>query len=146
MNDSERYGGDLTSREAWDMLASTIAAELIDVRTTAEWTYVGRPDLGPLGREPLFVEWQRFPEMTVDPRFVERLSAALEARGTKRDDPLLFICRSGGRSRAAARAMTAAGFTRSYNVADGFEGPPDEHGHRGVLAGWKAADLPWRQS
>jgi len=38
-----------------------------------------------------------------------------------------------------------AGFPRAFNVADGFEGPVDQEGHRGTVAGWKADGLPWRQ-
>jgi rhodanese-related sulfurtransferase len=59
--------------------------------------------------------------------------------------PILFICRSGGRSRAAAAALTAAGYRRCYNVAEGFEGNPDPERHRGKTGGWKAAGLPWVQ-
>ena len=58
---------------------------------------------------------------------------------------IYFLCRSGVRSLAAADAAREAGFPNVYNVADGFEGPPDGAGHRGVISGWKAAGLPWRQ-
>lgn len=135
------YAGDVSSREAWDMLSRDPKAVLIDVRTDAEWTYVGFPDLRPLDKQPLLLSWQVYPEMAVNPRFVEQLQAA----GIDRDAPLLFLCRSGQRSRSAAIEATAAGYERSYNVGDGFEGPLDEEGHRGRKVGWKAAGLPWVQ-
>ena len=63
-----------------------------------------------------------------------------------RRTPVLFLCRSGGRSAAAASVATAAGFGPAYNVAEGFEGDPDAHGHRGTVNGWKVAGLAWRQT
>ena len=118
---------------------------LIDVRTQAEWTYVGLPDLSTLGRKVVLAQWQTYPDNRVDPAFGESLSAALSAAGTPRAAELFFICRSGARSRAAAEAMVAAGYSRCRNVADGFEGPLDATRHRGGAGGWKAAGLPWAQ-
>lgn len=136
---------DLSVDEVWARLRSDPNAVLVDVRTRAEWAFVGLPDLAGIGKRVMTVEWQTFPDNRMDPAFVDRLGGLLEAAGVGRDSELLFICRSGGRSRMAAEAMAAAGFTRCRNVADGFEGPLDEHRHRGGLAGWKAAGLPWVQ-
>jgi rhodanese-related sulfurtransferase len=116
------------------------------VRTRAEWTYVGIPDLGPLGKRTVLVEWQAFPDQSVDPRFAERLANELKALGVQSDDDLFFICRSGSRSLAAARAMAEIGYRACHNVTEGFEGPLDDARHRGGLSGWKAAGLPWQQS
>jgi rhodanese-related sulfurtransferase len=140
------YQGDVTPEEAWQMLASEPGAALVDVRTAAEWSYVGLPDLSSIGAPLLRVEWQRFPAGQVNPEFAEMLDDALQAKEAERDTPILFICRSGARSASAAAAMTAAGYSRCYNVAGGFEGPRDEKGHRGTVEGWKAANLPWIQS
>jgi rhodanese-related sulfurtransferase len=140
------YAGDVSVAEAWKLLEQDASAQLIDVRTTAEWAFVGQPDLAPVGREVLSVEWQSFPQMNINPGFVKTVEAEVRGLGAKEDTPLLFLCRSGGRSRAAAIAMTQAGFTRAYNVAGGFEGDLDEGRHRGKRNGWKADGLPWRQS
>ena len=129
----------------WKTLTSSPRSQLVDVRTRAEWTYVGIPDLASVGKRPVLVEWQTFPDQTVDPRFAERLAGELKALGVGPDDDLFFICRSGSRSRAAAEAMAAAGY-RAYNVGGGFEGPLDDERHRGSVGGWKAAGLPWQQS
>ena len=129
----------------WKTLTSSPRSQLVDVRTRAEWTYVGIPDLASVGKRPVLVEWQTFPDQTVDPRFAERLAGELKALGVGPDDDLFFICRSGSRSRAAAEAMAAAGY-RAYNVGGGFEGPLDNLRHRGTLGGWKASGLPWLQS
>jgi rhodanese-related sulfurtransferase len=118
---------------------------MIDVRTRAEWTYVGIPDLGSLNKRAVLVEWQTFPDQTVDPRFAERLAGELNALGVKLDDDLFFICRSGGRSLTAAKAMAAMGYRACHNVAGGFEGPLDDERHRGTAGGWKAVGLPWLQ-
>ena len=87
-----------------------------------------------------------FPRATINPAFASALDAALKAAGAPHDAPIFFICRSGARSASAAAAMTAAGYSRCYNVAGGFEGPRDAEGHRGTVEGWKAANLPWVQS
>ena len=84
--------------------------------------------------------------MQVDAEFVSHLKADLAATGASADAPLLFLCRSGVRSLAAARAMAAAGHARCINVTGGFEGPPDARQHRGQVSGWKASALPWTQT
>ncbi len=135
------YAGDIDSRRAWELLQSDPNAVLIDVRTQPECRYVGAPDLRPLGKAPLFVEWQSYPDLAVNPDF----AAQVENNGARKDATLLLLCRSGARSRSAAILLTRLGFARCYNVADGFEGPKDGEGHRGRTVGWKAAGLPWQQ-
>ena len=133
--------GDVPVETAWAILRDEADATLIDVRTDAEWSFVGIPDLTGLGKRPLLVSWQCFPDMAFNPGFVETLRGA----GLSRAAANLFLCRSGARSRAAALAMAAEGFARCYNVAEGFEGDKDARQHRGTMGGWKAADLPWTQ-
>jgi rhodanese-related sulfurtransferase len=136
------YAGDVTPAAAWKILSEDKVAVLIDVRTRAEWNYVGLPDLEKLAKKPALIEWQAFPSMQPNPEFVAALSAVLPDK----EAPLLFICRSGARSAAAAKAMTAAGYSTCLNVAYGFEGPLDGSAKRGTTGGWKAAGLPWRQT
>jgi rhodanese-related sulfurtransferase len=131
---------------AWKTLQSRPRSQLVDVRTRAEWTYVGIPDLTPVGKRAVLVEWQTFPDQAIDPRFAERLAGELKALGVELQDDLFFICRSGSRSLAAAEAMAAMGYGACHNVAGGFEGPLDDGRHRGTRGGWKAAGLPWQQS
>ncbi|MCC6734875.1 MAG: rhodanese-like domain-containing protein [Bauldia sp.] len=146
MAQSGSYAGEVSVEETWDALKASPEATLIDVRTQAEWTYVGVPALDTIGKEPILIEWQAFPTGARDPAFVQRLAAHLEALGLSNDAPLFFICRSGSRSRSAATAMAAAGFTQCFNVAPGFEGPLDQDGHRNAVSGWRASGLPWTQS
>ena len=136
------YAGDVRPATAWKILNEHKDAVLIDVRTRAEWNYVGLPDLETLGRKPTLIEWQVFPGLQPNAEFVANLAAALPDK----EVPLLFICRSGARSAAAAKAMTAAGYSTCFNVAEGFEGPLDAEAKRGTVGGWKAAGLPWRQT
>jgi len=139
---AQGYAGDISAKSAWQILEKDPTARLIDVRTTAEWSYVGGPELKSAGHTVLQIEWQQFPAMAVAPDFVARVQQAT----TGTSGPLLFLCRSGARSAAAARAVTAAGRDRCFNVADGFEGPLDSQRHRGAAKGWKASGLPWVQS
>ncbi len=134
------YAGDVTPTEAYAAATGPDGALLVDVRTRAEWTYVGVPVLGRAGREVAFVEWSTFPDGLANQRFVDEVRAA----GLPAGRPVYLLCRSGVRSKSAADALTAAGLGPAYNVLDGFEGPHDAQGHR-TVAGWKVAGLPWRQ-
>lgn len=143
---SSGYAGDRSVEDTWTALAETPGTLLVDVRTRAEWSFVGVPDLGPLGKEPVLLEWQSYPSGTPNPEFAKALAAELASRGAGPETPVFFLCRSGVRSQRAAAALTAEGFGACYNIAGGFEGPLDAEGHRGGADGWKAAGLPWTQS
>ncbi len=140
------YAGDVDPAEAWSSLSSDGRAILVDVRTRAEWAFVGLPTLAALGKQPITLEWQTFPSMAANADFVAVLDEALSAAGIGHDTPILFLCRSGVRSCHAAVAMTAAGWSRCFNISEGFEGGLDGDGHRGRVAGWKARGLPWTQT
>ena len=127
--------------QTWEALRTDPKARLVDVRTNAEWAYVGLPDLSETGQDPILIPWQFFPTMQVNPAFLDSMREA----GLTPTNKIYFLCRSGVRSLAAAAAALQAGFPAAYNILDGFEGPPDEQGHRGHLTGWKADNLPWRQ-
>ncbi|MDH3684091.1 MAG: rhodanese-like domain-containing protein [Acidimicrobiia bacterium] len=122
----------------WELLRDDADSVLLDVRTQAEWAFVGVPDLRSLGKEPLFIEWTQYPGGDWNPDF--------HATATKRLDPTcatLVICRSGARSQAAAEALEQIGFVAAHNVVAGFEGHLDADGHR--TGGWKGSGLPWVQ-
>lgn len=140
--------GSVTPEEAWSALSAHPRAMLVDVRTRAEWAFVGTPDPSPAGRPLVLQEWVTFPAMARNPDFLEALSGDVTRHGA---EALYFICRTGGRSHdaavAAAEHFAAAGSpVACFNVVEGFEGPPDAQGHRGTVSGWKARNLPWRQS
>ena len=129
------YKGDLSVREAAALLTERDDAVLIDVRTMAEWNWVGVPDI-PGTR---FVQWVTWPGGQPNPDFLSEATRDLSP-----DQPVVMLCRSGGRSAAAASALTEAGFTEVYNATEGFEGDLDEAGHR--TGGWRSVGLPWRQN
>jgi rhodanese-related sulfurtransferase len=141
------YAGDITPLEAWKLLSDNPDAVLVDVRTDAEWRFVGVPDLSSLGREVVFLEWN-----TSDGRRNDGFADELRDRVPPADAggdadaqrPVIFLCRSGNRSIGAAEVATGLGISPSYNVLDGFEGNLDVHGHRGET-GWRAIGLPWKQ-
>ena len=129
------YSGAVTPTEAATLLAALPGAKLIDVRTRAEWDYVGRVP------GSILVEWNTYPEGTRNPAFLEQLQGAV----ANVNAPVLFLCRSGQRSDQAARAARAAGYARAFNVLEGFEGDKDSSGQRGYINGWRNARLPWIQ-
>ena len=128
-------------KQVWDALASHPEAKLVDVRTDIEWGQIGVPDLSSAAKSPILLSWQVAPAMQVNPNFVNELQAA----GVMPEDHVYFLCRSGVRSMASAQAAQAAGFRHVYNIADGFEGPPNGQGTRGQVAGWQADGLPWNR-
>jgi rhodanese-related sulfurtransferase len=142
----DQYAGEVSASAAWDDLRSTPEATLVDVRTAAEWKYIGAPKLDSVGKALVPIEWDRFPGGELVPDFAGRLKAALDERGIGSDAPLYFICRSGSRSRNAAVAATLAGYRKCFNVTDGFEGKLDAERHRATAGSWKAEGLPWEQS
>lgn len=144
--DDRGFAGDLSVEDAYAMLAKEENAALVDVRTQPEWQFVGVPDLAALGKEAIFREWQTYPAMQVATDFVQGLADELQRRGADKTSPVLFLCRSGARSRHAAIALTSAGWTHCYNIADGFEGPLDGEHRRGAIGGWRAKGMPWTQT
>jgi rhodanese-related sulfurtransferase len=131
----------ISPRQTWDALRTDPQARLVDVRTQPEWDNIGIPELADAGQPPVLISWQVAPSMQVNAGFVDDLRSA----GLTGDHKLYFLCRSGARSMAAAQAAQAAGFAHVYNIADGFEGPPDASGQRGHVAGWQADGLPTRR-
>jgi rhodanese-related sulfurtransferase len=137
------YAGDVTPAYAYDILKAEADAVLVDVRTKAEWGFVGVPDLSDIAKMAGFIEWLTYPEMAPNPAFLTELERFVEGNEQR---AVFFLCRSGQRSQNAAIAATAQGFTRAYNIEGGFEGALDNDRHRGRQSGWKAAGLPWAQT
>lgn len=138
------YAGDVTPQAAWDTLAANPDAVLVDVRTQVEWNLIGQPDLSSLDKEPVYLQWVTM--QGPNKQFVAELQAALDERHIAKDTPVYFMCQSGGRSKIAAMQCAELGYTAAFNIAEGFEGPLDEHRHRNSIGGWKAGHLPWTQT
>ena len=127
------YAGALTPAEAWEIWQNAPGATLVDVRTRAEWDWVGRIP------NAVEIEWQDYPGGQPNPDFLAQLKRQVDPESV-----VMFICRSGVRSHNAASLATEAGFSSCYNVLEGFEGNVDASGQRGKLGGWRFAGLPWR--
>lgn len=128
------YSGLVTPPEAYTLLQALPKAVLVDVRTHAEWQFVG------VVPQSLQIEWKCYPGMTPNERFLTQLKHQAEL-----GQPLFFLCRSGARSHEAASFAAAHGYSDCFNVLEGFEGDKDANGHRGKISGWKAKNLPWVQ-
>jgi len=129
------YAGALLPSEAHELMLKAPGAKLIDVRTRAEWDFVGRIP------GSIAIEWQSYPSSQPNPAFLDELREQ-----TEKDAIVMFLCRSGARSHAAASAASEIGYSHSYNILQGFEGDKDAHGHRASVGGWQFAGLPWVQS
>ena len=130
------YAGAVTPREAYELVQGDPCVKLIDVRTSAERDWVGKVVL-PEGQHGA-VQWSTYPGGVPNPDFVQQLQAL-----AGKDDVLLFLCRSGVRSRHAATLATQHGYANSYDILEGFEGDKDAEGHRKTVGGWCKAGLPW---
>lgn len=135
------YGGEVTPEEAYYFLQSNDGV-LVDVRTLPEWQFTGLPDIATALGRLITVSWKTYPNFMLNPVFADSIAADESIR---KDTPLFFLCRSGGRSLDAAIAMTSLGYQHCFNIIGGFEGEPDASGHRGGAQGWKASKLPWKQ-
>ena len=130
------YKGAFLPAEALSILQKVQGAKLVDVRSKAEWDWVGRIP------GAIEIEWQSYPGMQLNLDFLNHLSHQVP-----KESPVMFICRSGVRSNQAAVAATEElGYPNCYNILEGFEGDKDTSGHRGINGGWKAVGLPWVQS
>ena len=127
------YAGALLPAEAHALMQA--GARLVDVRTKPELAYVGKIP------GSAAVEWQTYPGNRENPEFLGELAALVG-----KDQPVMFLCRSGARSHAAADAATHAGWKEAYNILEGFEGDKDAEQHRNTVGGWRKAGLPWVQS
>jgi len=130
------YAGAVTPQEAYALLQADSRVKLIDVRTSAERDWVGRVTIAPAQHGA--VQWSTYPGGLPNPSFMPELAAAAHP-----DDVLLFLCRSGVRSRHAAKLATENGYRHCYDILEGFEGDKDDDGHRKNLGGWCRAGLPW---
>ena len=141
INLTNSYIKNIESFEAWEVLKSEKNSHLIDVRTIAEWSFVGHPDLQPINKKPIFLSWKLYPDMKTNENFISHLEKEI----TDKESKLFFICKVGGRSMSAAKAAYDAGFVNSYNIKDGFDGDLDQNNQRGNINGWRAQKLFWRQ-
>ena len=131
----------ISSKKCFEILSKEKVSYLIDVRTHAEWQFLGVPDLSAIKKEVIFVSWQIQPEMNENKNFEKQILDM----GIKKNNPLYLICRSGQRSYNAAKLLLDNGFTNCFNVSDGFEGELNKQKKRSLINGWKYNNLPWRK-
>jgi rhodanese-related sulfurtransferase len=129
------YEGALLPNEAFQVWRGISGAQLVDVRSKAEFDWIGRIP------GAVEIEFSFYPGNVRNPGFLAQLEAMVD-----KNAPVMFLCRSGGRSHNAAMLATQAGYRECYNVLEGFEGDRDTSGHRNTVGGWRAAGLPWQQS
>ncbi|MBQ0724881.1 MAG: rhodanese-like domain-containing protein [Cycloclasticus sp.] len=126
----------ISPTQAHEILQGDSSTQLIDTRTSIEYSFIGHP-IGaihvPLKRPP---EWLAFPD------FIEKVASHVADTTT----PIILMCRSGARSMAAAELLAEAGYKSLYNMDEGFEGDKDHNNHRGNIGGWRFHGLPWEQS
>lgn len=139
---------EVSPQQAWSGLKNSTDTVLVDVRTRPEWSFIGIPDLAALGKQVILLEWRKYPDMSVNDRFIADLLEQFEGSVPSE---IYFLCRSGVRSLEAANMVNHALFEAGHiaqcvNVLEGFEGDLDQSKHRGLTNGWKARGLAWGQT
>ncbi len=132
----------LDPADAWNLMESDPSVLLVDVRSDMEFLMIGHPT------GAVNVPWIDHPNWTVSADFVPKVRKLLLGYASDQalsQHAVLLICRSGNRSMDAAKALSEAGLGRLHVIKGGFEGPLDEHHHRSSKAGWRFAQLPWKQ-
>jgi rhodanese-related sulfurtransferase len=129
------YTGALLPAEAFALLKNAPGATMVDVRTQAEWYWVGRVP------GAVTIEWSSYPSGARNPDFLGQFQSTVPMTSA----PVMFLCRSGQRSHHAAAQATEAGYENCFNILEGFEGDRDPQGRRNTVGGWRAAGLPWEQ-
>ena len=133
----------LTPNQAHDLLQSEPRAVLVDVRSHMEFLFVGHPT------GAINIPWIDEPDWKINPNFAREVRRLLlggtVTHGDIQGAPVILICRSGKRSLDAGELLLLEGFTRVYNVLEGFEGELNDHHHRSAAGGWRFHGLPWEQ-
>jgi len=142
-----------TAAEAYDHMQKHGDRTLfIDVRDPIEVNFTGMPAVADANVPLKFADTSKWSMekkqfgMKTNPNFVAEVGARLEAKGLTKSDAVIVMCRSGPRSAKAANALAKAGYTKVYNLIEGFEGDAVKEGpNKGqrTLNGWKNAHLPW---
>jgi len=130
------YAGAILPAEAFELLQLDPSVRLVDVRTRAELDWVGRPAIDTA--QYAHIEWIHYPGSVPNTAFIQQLREVAAP-----DTPVLFLCRSAARSKLAAVLAQKEGFTKAFDLLEGFEGDKDGQGHRKTTSGWCFRGLPW---
>ena len=130
------YAGAVLPAEAFELLQLDPSVRLVDVRTRAELDWVGRPAIDTA--QYAHIEWIHYPGSVPNTAFIQQLREVAAP-----DTPVLFLCRSAARSKLAAVLAQKEGFTKAFDLLEGFEGDKDGQGHRKTTSGWCFRGLPW---
>ncbi len=125
----------IDSRESYKKIIDNPSSTfIVDVRTRAEYEFVGHPDLP---NDVPNIPYKFYPSWEVNKDFVKKVEDRY-----KKENTIITMCRSGKRAKAAAKFLLKAGFENIFYMADSFEGPKDKKGHR-TVSGWKVNGLPY---
>eukprot|EP01080_Neovahlkampfia_damariscottae_P011299 gene11299-4110_t len=138
---------DITPQDTLKILMADKNSFLIDIRTDAEWMWVGKPEIPttPWKSEPIFVQFLYHPNRNLNPNFFEEvLSKLKKSPRFKPDSKLFFLCCCASRSVKASKMFKEKGYN-AYNILYGFDGPANQDRQRGKVDGWRFRNLPWYQ-
>ena len=140
---SKDHPGELSPKQAYQMLHDDPRAVLVDIRSTMEFLFVGHP------KGAVHVAWIDEPDWDINPHFVPEIRKLLlggaVCDATEGCAPVILICRSGKRSAEAGKVLLEAGLKNVYHIDEGFEGELDDDHQRGNIGGWRFHKLPWEQ-
>ncbi len=137
---------DVIPSDAYALATSNAGYYILDVRTVAEWQWVGHPGINKAGEGAALTgkvlnisyEVSKKGQMILNDHFLKDVQDVFQDTSNV---VLITMCRSGSRSKAAATVLEAAGYN-VLNMVTGFEGSADTNGYRTVNA-WKVEGLPY---
>ena len=146
----------MTSQQAYEHMMKNMDQSLfLDVRTPAELNYLGVTSVMDANVPTDMMDgsaWDdkksRYKRKHND-NFVADVDARLKAKGLKKTDTVILMCRSGKRSAKAVNELAKNGYTKVYTVVDGYEGDKVKEGEnkgKRMKNGWKNSGLPWTYS
>ena len=132
------------------MVTTNPDAYILDVRTEAEWMYVGHPGINNQGQgaeldgKVVNISYKIWKKkiFVVNGSFIKDVEEVFEDKDTI---ILIVMCRSGKRSKDAASALEDAGYSNVYNMTTGFQGGKDDYGYR-TVNGWVIDGWPYTYS
>ena len=138
----------VTAKEAYDLWQKDQQKiKIIDSRTPEEYAYIGHAPMAVnIPNQFMTYAWDEKKKAYVmkdNPNFVKEVQKRFA-----KDDTILVMCRSGQRSAPAVNLLAKAGFTKVYQIPEGFEGdkvndPQSPNKGKRMKNGWRISNLPW---
>ncbi|WP_319380458.1 rhodanese-like domain-containing protein [Thiomicrorhabdus sp.] len=137
----------ITAENTYKWMKEDDSVILVDVRTPAEWQFVGYTPMAQIMIPSVFFKYDGVDDKkpryrsVLNEKFISEFEEKLFDLDADKNTPFVVMCRSGAtRAQPAAKMLDQYGYKNVYIMTDGFEGGKmkdgDKQGWR-LKAGWK---------